>query len=178
MLFRSRYTRTGYYIRKFSAPTSSRNGNNDGWMRTMRLAELYLNFAEAANEAATGATAPDEAVDAVNAVRARVGMPEIQKGISKDEFRTRVRNERRVELAYEGHRFYDVRRWNILKETDKVVTGMKVVKDAAGNDTFERFVVSHRNAWDDKWLLLPVPGEEVARLYTQTGINFQNPGWN
>ncbi len=173
-----RYTRTGYYIRKFSAPTSSRNGNNDGWMRTMRLAELYLNFAEAANEAATGATAPDEAVDAVNAVRARVGMPEIQKGISKDEFRTRVRNERRVELAYEGHRFYDVRRWNILKETDKVITGMKVVKDAAGNDTFERFVVSHRNAWDDKWLLLPVPGEEVARLYTQTGINFQNPGWN
>lgn len=175
-----RYTRTGYYIRKFSAPTSSRNGNNDGWMRTMRLAELYLNFAEAANEA----FGPDHqvkgmtAVDAVNAVRARVGMPGLPSGMTKDEFRTRVRNERRVELAYEGHRFYDVRRWKILDKTDRVVTGMKVNKDDAGNETFERFVVSRRNAYTDKWLLLPVPGNEVARLFTQTGVNFQNPGWN
>lgn len=175
-----RYTRTGYYIRKFSAPTSSRNGNNDGWMRTMRLAELYLNFAEAANEA----FGPDHdvngmtAVEAVNAVRARVGMPPLPTGMSQDDFRIRVRNERRVELAYEGHRFYDVRRWKILDRTDRVVTGMKVMRDDAGNETFERFVVSHRNAYSDKWLLLPVPGDEVARLFTQTGVNFQNPGWN
>lgn len=171
-----RYTRTGYYIRKYSSPSSSRNGNNDGWMRTMRLAELYLNYAEAANEAASG-TAPNEAVDAVNAVRDRVGMPKIPYGLSKDEFRTRVRNERRVELAYEGHRFYDVRRWKILDKTDRVVTGMKVTKQADGTPTYERFVVSHRNAYSDKWLRLPVPGEEVARLLTQTGENFQNPGW-
>lgn len=171
-----RYTRTGYYIRKHSAPSSSRNGNNDGWMRSMRLAELYLNYAEAANEAAAG-TAPDAAVDAVNTVRARVGMPPLAYGMSKDEFRTRVRNERRVELAYEGHRFYDVRRWKILDSTDRVVTGMKVVKGSDGTPSYERFVVSHRNAWSDKWLRLPVPGDEVARLLTQTGINFQNAGW-
>lgn len=171
-----RYTRTGYYIRKHSAPSSSRNGNNDGWMRTMRLAELYLNYAEAANEAAA-ATAPDAAVDAVNAVRARVGMPGLPYGMAKDEFRTRVRNERRVELAYEGHRFYDVRRWKILDQTDRVVTGIKVTKASDGTPTYERFVVSRRNAWSDKWLRLPIPGDEVARLLTQTGVNFQNPGW-
>ncbi|MDE6527532.1 MAG: RagB/SusD family nutrient uptake outer membrane protein, partial [Muribaculaceae bacterium] len=137
-------------------------------------------YATAANEA----FGPDHrvkgmtAVDAVNAVRARVGMPGLPAGMTKDEFRTRVRNERRVELAYEGHRFYDVRRWKILDKTDRVVTGMKVNKDDAGNETFERFVVSRRNAYTDKWLLLPVPGNEVARLFTQTGVNFQNPGWN
>lgn len=168
-----RYTRTGYYIRKFSSPSSSRSGNNDGFMRRMRLAELYLNYAEAANEASTNGKAPDRAVRAVNTVRARVGMPELPYGMSQDEFRTRVRNERRVELAYEGHRFYDVRRWKILDQTDKVVTGVNV--DADGH--FERFVVSRRNAWQDKYLRLPIPGDEVARLMMQTGINMQNPGW-
>ncbi|MDE6628686.1 MAG: RagB/SusD family nutrient uptake outer membrane protein [Muribaculaceae bacterium] len=169
-----RYTRTGYYIRKFSSPSSSRSGNNDGYMRRMRLAELYLNYAEAANEASVDGKAPDRAVRAVNQVRARVGMPELPYGMSQDEFRTRVRNERRVELAYEGHRFYDVRRWKILDQTDKVVTGVKV--DADGR--YSRFVVSRRNAWQDKFLRLPIPGDEVARLMMQTGVNMQNPGWN
>lgn len=174
-----RYTRTGYYIRKHSSPSSSRNGNDDGWVRRMRLAELYLNFAEAANEA----NGPDfkygdmSARDAVNAVRARVGMPQLPAGLSADEFRVRVRNERRVELAYEGHRFYDVRRWKILDKTDRVVTGMKVVKNADDTESYHRFVVSRRNAWDDKHLRLPIPGEEVARLLKQTGVNFQNSGW-
>lgn len=174
-----RYTRTGYYIRKHSSPSSSRNGNDDGWVRRMRLAELYLNFAEAANEA----QGPDykygymSARDAVNAVRARVGMPKLPEGMTADEFRIRVRNERRVELAYEGHRFYDVRRWGILDKTDRVVTGMKVIKNADDTESYQRFVVSHRSAWDAKHLRLPIPGEEVARLLKQTGVNFQNPGW-
>ena len=168
-----RYTRTGYYLRKFSSPSSSRSGNNDGFMRRIRLAELYLNYAEAANEAATDGKAPAAAVRAVNRVRARVGMPELPEGLTQDEFRTRVRNERRVELAYEGHRFYDVRRWKILDQTDRLVTGMKVAADGR----FERFVVSRRSAYTDKYLRLPVPGDEVARLMMQTGVNFQNPGW-
>lgn len=167
-----RHTRTGYYIRKFSSPASSRNGNNDGTYRVMRLAELYLNYAEAANEAAS-ATAPNEAVDAVNAVRERVGMPKLPYGMSKDEFRTRVRNERRVELAYEGHRFYDVRRWKILDQTDRLVTGIRL--NAAGE--YERFVVSRRAAFTDKFLRLPIPGKEVAAILNQTGTNIQNPGW-
>lgn len=167
-----RNTRTGYYMRKFSNPTSDRNGNNDGYFRIFRLAELYLNYAEALNEAAES-MAPDKAVDAVNEVRKRVKMPEIPYGLTKDEFRKRVRNERRVEFAFEEQRFYDVRRWMILKDTDKIVTGMKVSDDGK----YERFVVGRRNAYFDKYLRFPIPGNEAIRLKTQTGLNFQNTGW-
>ena len=169
-----RNTRTGYYMRKFGNPTSNRaNGNNDGYFRIFRLAELYLNYAEALNEAEASDIAPDAAVDAVNAVRDRVGMPDIPYGLAKDEFRKRLRNERRVEFAFEEQRFYDVRRWKILHETDRIVTGMRVTDEGK----YERFVVSRRNAYTDKFLRFPIPGEEAIRLQVHTGLNFQNPGW-
>ncbi|MDD3077595.1 MAG: RagB/SusD family nutrient uptake outer membrane protein [Paludibacter sp.] len=167
-----RNTRTGYYMRKFGNPTSDKNGNNDGYFRIFRLAELYLNYAEALNEASSS-MAPDAAVDAVNTVRARVGMPAIPYGLTKEEFRKKVRNERRVEFAFEEQRFYDVRRWMILDSTDKVVTGMKATTDGK----YERFVVNRRKAYSDKYLRFPIPGDEAIRLKTQTGLDFQNPGW-
>ena len=167
-----RNTRTGYYLRKFNNPTSNRNGNNDGYFRIFRLAELYLNYAEALNESAD-LLAPDEAVDAVNTVRDRVKMPKIPYGLSKEEFRKRVRNERLVEFAFEEQRFYDVRRWMILGSTDRIVTGMKSIPLGG----YERFVVSRRNSYSDKYLRFPIPGEEVVRLKMHTGQNFQNPGW-
>jgi len=167
-----RNTRTGYYMRKFGNPTSNRNGNNDGYFRIFRLAELYLNYAEALNESA-GSMAPNEAVDAVNEIRRRVQMPKIPYGLTKDEFRKRVRNERRVEFAFEEQRFYDVRRWMILNNTDRIVTGMKVTNDGK----YERFVVSRRKSYSDKFLRFPIPGDEAIRLKTQTGLNFQNQGW-
>ena len=77
-----------------------------------RLAELYLNAAEALNEASNG-TAPQEAINAINAIRSRVGMPGVPQNMSQADFRKKVRNERRVELAFEEHRFYDVRQWII-----------------------------------------------------------------
>lgn len=167
-----RNTRTGYYLRKFNNPTSNRNGNNDGYFRIFRLAELYLNYAEALNES-VDLLAPDEAVDAVNTVRDRVKMPKIPYGLSKEEFRKRVRNERLVEFAFEEQRFYDVRRWMILGSTDRIVTGMKSIPLGG----YERFVVSRRNSYSDKYLRFPIPGEEVVRLKMHTGQNFQNPGW-
>jgi len=167
-----RNTRTGYYMRKFGNPTSDKDGNNDGYFRIFRLAELYLNYAEALNEA-SASMAPNEAVDAVNVVRARVNMPAIAYGLTKDEFRKRVRNERRVEFAFEEQRFYDVRRWMILDTTDHIVTGMKSTSDGQ----YERFVVSRRKAYSDKYLHFPIPGDEAIRLKTQTGIDFQNSGW-
>lgn len=167
-----RNTRTGYYMRKFGNPTSNRTANNDGYFRIFRLAELYLNYAEALNESAS-AMAPDAAVDAVNMVRARVNMPKIPYGLTKDVFRKRIRNERRVEFAFEEQRFYDVRRWKVLDNTDRVVTGMKVTNDGK----YQRFVVSRRNAYSDKFLRFPIPGNEVIRLKNYTGIDFQNPGW-
>ena len=91
-------------------------------MRIFRLAELYLNFAEAAYQAVgpdgqvaskVGAEALS-ARDAVNKIRVRAGIPALSSGMSKDSFEKRYRNERRVELAFEEHRFFDVRRWKIL----------------------------------------------------------------
>jgi hypothetical protein len=83
----------------------------------MRLTELYLNYAEAANEAygpstpAPGATM--NAIDAINFVRARIGMVAIQPQFtsSTEVFRERIKNERNVEMAYEGHYYFDIRRW-------------------------------------------------------------------
>ena len=171
-----RNTRTGYYLRKFFGYKSDRSANYDGYFKIFRLAELYLNYAEALNEASQGNT-PQEALDAINAVRARVGMPAIEAGISTDDFRTRVRNERRVEFAFEDQRFYDVRRWMILDQ-DKVVTGIKVIPGKLGRVTYERVVVSEtRAATSGKYLRLPIPGTEITKLKAHTGIDFQNEGW-
>ncbi|MCK9180439.1 MAG: RagB/SusD family nutrient uptake outer membrane protein, partial [Bacteroides sp.] len=62
--------------------------------------------------------------------------------------------------------------------TDKVVTGMKA-ENLGGTIKYTRFAVdNNRKAYSDKYLRLPIPGDEVIRLKKLTGINFQNPGWN
>lgn len=173
-----RNTHTGYYVRKFSNFTSNRDANNDGTFKLYRLAELYLNYAEAANEAAVGNIAPNEATEAINKVRLRAGMPGIPNGLTKENFRLRLQSERRVELAYEEHRFYDVRRWKMLDQTDKVVTGMRPVSGAGNSYTYQRFVVDKgRVANTNKYLVFPIPGNEAAKLQELTGTNWQNPGW-
>ena len=176
-------TRTGYYMRKYNRHTSSSESADEGYFRTFRLAELYLNFAEAANEAygpsvsvSSDAGSAMTAAEAVNTVRARVGMPAITPG-DADSFRYRIRNERRVEFAFEALRFFDVRRWMILDETDRVVTGMKPVLQADDSYSYERYVVSNRNSYEDKYLRLPLPYTEVVKMYKHTGVDWQNPGW-
>ena len=72
--------------------------------KVLRLGEVYLNLAEAAAEA--GHT--QEAYNAVNTIRRRVGMPDLPQGLSKEQLILRIRNERRVELAFEAHRYLDV----------------------------------------------------------------------
>lgn len=186
-------TRTGYYIHKYFNITSNRTTFADGYFRVFRLAELYLNYAEAACEAAEGGNIPTEAYNAVNAVRSRAGMPALPSGLTQEQFRARVRNERRVEFAFEDHRFFDVRRWKTLDQS-KYVTGMRPIEeikeieetDGEGNVTkteerivkdYERFVVSTRKATSDKYLRIPVPGAEVQRLKQATGKDFQNDSW-
>ncbi|NJO68707.1 MAG: RagB/SusD family nutrient uptake outer membrane protein [Bacteroidetes bacterium] len=121
------WSRTGYYNRKTWGEKSSKNqGNVDYTASLIRLAELYLNYAEAANEAygpntaAPGATLT--ALQAVNLIRARVNMPEVLAKYTgnKDDFRARVKNERVIELCFEGHYFHDIRRW---KDAPKAYAG-------------------------------------------------------
>lgn len=157
------YTRTGYYLHKYFNITSNRTTNVDGYYRVFRLAELYLNYAEAANEAvADGATAPAEAIKAVNQVRARVKMPALPNTITKEEFRARVRNERRVELAFEDHRFFDVRRWMILDETG-VVTGMRPIGETVKKIAFNSNGDNKYDLDEDgNYIFQPEDGEEPA----------------
>lgn len=176
-----RYTHTGYYMRKYAHDASNRNSNSDGYMRVVRLAELYYNFAEVAYKA----VGPDNIVtvsglnmsarDAVNTVRARVGMPEIPSGLSASQFEQRYRNDRRVEFALEADRYFSLRRWKELASS-AVVTGMKV-SGTGSAVTYERFAFEKRSTSADKYLLYPLNLTEVSKILDLTGNDWQNPGW-
>lgn len=177
-----KYTRTGYYLRKFNNYKSDQNNNADGAIRLFRLAELYLNFAEAAylsvgpDAAVTAGNFSMSARDAVNAVRNRAGMPAFPAGMNKDAFEKKYRNERSVELAFEEHRFFDVRRWKILDKTDKFVTGMRITK--SGSDLiYTRFKFTARGCSADRFLMYPIDQSEINKVFQLTGNNWQNPGW-
>ena len=189
------YTRTGYYIRKYNKHNSSYEKPADGQIRMIRLAELYLNFAEAANEAygptyvvasdVSGSTAMS-AVDAVNIVRNRADMCDVrsQYTTDADTFRPRIRNERRVEFAFEPIYFYDIRRWKTLTNgpteqfSETIVTGMRATKNEVdGSFKYTRFVVSERLCNQEKYLLYPLPTNEVNKMFSLTGTNWQNPGY-
>lgn len=164
-------THTGYYLRKFIDPKlQSGQVHNSRWKK-YRLAELYLNLAEAENEA----SGPNKTVyDAIEVVRKRANMPAFPAGLNQVQMRERIRKERRVEFAIEEHRFWDVRRWKILDQTDKAVTGMEITRNGS-NFLYKRFVVERRSAWQDKFRIFPLPIDEVSNI-----PNFaenQNPGW-
>lgn len=174
-----RFTRTGYYMRKFNNYKSNSSNASDGFMPLFRLAELYLNFAEAAYQS----VGPDQKVgemsarEAVNTVRARVGMPGLPMGLSAADFERRYRKERRVELAFEDHRFYDVRRWKILEQTDRFVTGMKITRLPDGSLSYQRIKLADRNCADAKFYFYPINQSDVSKMLQLSGDNWQNPGW-
>lgn len=180
----NRFTVTGYYIRKFNNHRSDKDNDADGENRLFRLAELYLNFAESACQSdgpdmqiTLGPGLSMSARDAVNAVRSRAGMPDFPTGMTVNEFEKKYRNERRIEFAFEGHRFFDVRRWKILGETDSFVTGMRIIKETDGDLTYQRFKFGNRASASDKYLMYPIAEDEVNKMLEISGINWQNPGW-
>ncbi|MCK3683462.1 RagB/SusD family nutrient uptake outer membrane protein [Maribellus sp. YY47] len=173
-------SRTGYYHCKMVTPGASGTNqiNNANW-KFYRLGQTLLNLAETAAEAGH----LDEARAAVNEVRARSGMPELSAGLSKEELILRIRNERRVELAWEENRFFDLRRWQDpsgdLSETSKWFTAMVITKNSDGSFTYSRRNISEspRGGWQNRDLLLPLPLSEAALLESVTGQPWQNPGW-
>ena len=96
-------------------------------------------------------------------------MPAFPAGLSNADFLKKYERERMVELAFEGHRFWDVRRW---KEGDKFksIVRMEISKDN-NNYTYNR-VIKNR-IWDDKMYLFPIPDVEIRKNPNLT----QNPGW-
>lgn len=125
----------------------------------LRYAEILLTLAEAENEV-SGPTA--EVYDAINAIRARVGLPNLPAGLSKDEMRKRIRHERRVELAFEGKRWFDIQRWKIGEEVlNQDVMGHLVtyVEQLDGEivPTYEPIFVCKKSFLDPRDYLLPIP---------------------
>ncbi len=94
--------------------------------RIFRLAEIYLNYAEAKFELGDEAKCREY----INKVRARVGMPDIPATVTGEALRERLYNERRIELAFENHRFFDIRRWKIANVVEnRPIYGMDIFKD-------------------------------------------------
>lgn len=164
---------TGYYLRKYIDP------NNDAqyvsqtvtW-RFMRYAEVLLNYAEACIELGEDA----EARTYINQIRRRAGLPGLTE--SGDALRARYRNERRIELAFEDHRFYDVRRWVIGPEALDVTTVADIVYKLNPDRTTATVpTITHKvfetHTWQDKAYFLPILRDEMNK----NDLLIQNPGY-
>jgi hypothetical protein len=187
-------TKTGYYYRKFLheqfyAYATGQYSSLTSCRIEIRLAEIILNYAEAMNEA-YGPDVPhpegdlrlggSTAREAVNLIRARVNMPPVPLGLSQAEMREAIKHERRIELCFEGHRFYDLRRWKEGEKLGGPVNGIKITPTGFDADnrptgfTYEVEQVETR-VWDDKMYWWPIPYSEIVKY---EGRLIQNPGWN
>lgn len=167
-------TKTGYYLGKWVNPAIDLvNGTtaNHSWIY-FRYAEILLNYAESMFHA-YGATADPEgygmtALEAINKVRARSQMPALTAA-HLDE--SAIEHERRVELGFEGHRLWDVRRWKKASVFNQPVNRIVITKTGTG---FEYAVKKLENRrFSDKMYWFPIPQSDINK----TGWA-QNPGWD
>lgn len=172
-------SKTGYLVRKFvpdisEFPDYYNTGLN---IIVMRYAEVLLNYAEAKIEL----NQIDQSVfDAINKIRVRAGMPKLDKSIynSQDKLREAIRRERRVELAMEGLRWFDIQRWRIGEEVmNGMVYGARLGKVDPDNGEIvlssERITVEERAFDPSKNYLWPVPQSEID---INSNLS-QNPGY-
>lgn len=166
-------TQTGYYVRKLIPETilSNEHGGNSRRLWTyIRYAEILLNRAEALNEA-EGPT--EEVCGLLDRIRHRAGITgnvaDRADLKTREAMRNFIHKERTIELAFEEHRFWDVRRWNVAEQAlGRDIIGI----DVAGDGTITRKVTQKR-VFEEKMYLYPIPETE----YWKTGIE-NNPGWN
>jgi hypothetical protein len=143
-----------------------------------RLAEIYLNYAEALNEYQGPG---GDATTYLNMIRKRAGMPP-KTPADADAFRTAVQNERTIELAYEGHRYNDLNRWlkakSVLNTTlHGIVTTARKGSDGQLKRTWETVPFVTR-VYPTKYYYVPFPTDEVSKGYLgNKGWGGQNPGW-
>ncbi|WP_242095152.1 MULTISPECIES: RagB/SusD family nutrient uptake outer membrane protein [Aestuariivivens] len=171
-------TKTGYYLKKYVIeainllPTNTTTREHT-WV-LFRYGEVLLNYAEAMNEAYGPENAADlgmTALDAVNEVRQRANMPNFPTGMSQEEFRDKLRNERMVELAFEDHRFWDIRRWKIGQQTTDIFQ-MEITPGDFGGFDFEKKLLETRT-FEERMNLYPIPQSELNKNQNLT----QNTGW-
>ena len=173
-------TTTGYYLRKYVDNSisfeagSTTAATHHNWI-LFRYAEVLLNYAEAmihvnGNCDFKDATYTMSAREALNAVRKRAGIPEVA-ACSQDEFLTRVKHERRVEMAFEGQRFWDLRRWKNLDETKNIYAVRITHHD--GVLSYEKTLLSERSG-SNKLYFYPIANVELFKNKKLV----QNSGWD
>ncbi len=170
-------TRTGYYLKKFVDPDLNLHLNTTSvkaWP-LIRLADVFLMYAEALNEYSPGHA---DIARYVNFVRQRmpsVRMPRIPDGLSQDEVREFIRRERRIELAFEGHRFWDVRRWMIAPETlGAPLRGMEITRTSADPPAFDYSTrIVEERVFEPRMYFYPIPQSELMLMPEW----MQNPMW-
>lgn len=151
-----------YWMRKFipeDEPLSWQVTYTQPWIY-FRLAEIYLNYAEAEFELGH----EDVCREYINKVRQRAGMPGLDASVTGETLRTRLYNERRIELAFEEHRYFDVRRWKIADDVEnRPAYGMQIIKDVnTGKKTYKPFVVVQRT-FSPKMYFLPISTTEIRK---------------
>ncbi|RXK62249.1 RagB/SusD family nutrient uptake outer membrane protein [Lacibacter luteus] len=170
-------TKTGYYLRKFlgNFPTGSTYSNQSHNFPIFRYAETLLNYAEALNEVGR----VEDAVTQIGLIRKRAGITAgsnnrygIRAGITQTEMREVVRNERRIELAFEEHRFWDIRRWKTAAvELAAPVFGMRITLSGS-TLTYQKVQVGTLQ-FDPKLYHMPIPYDEMIKNLAL----IQNEGW-
>lgn len=170
-------TYTGYYTVKAVDPNNDNYGYDKGSVQPwifFRYAEILLDFAEAQNEA-TGPTT--EVYMALNELRNRAGIVhDIQEGLSKEEMRDLIRNERFIELCFEHHRYWDLRRWKLaeVKLNNTKGTGVVITKEKDGTFSYDyKPVDASTNVFSNKMYFMPIPYSEMSKNPKLE----QNPGW-
>lgn len=181
-------TQTGYYLRKFLGINETK-ADNAGFSgaahhyQIIRYAEILLNYAEALNEVDMLAN-KTEIENCLIQLRKRAGIEPgddnrygLPTTYTQSEMRKMIRNERRIELAFEEHRFWDIRRWKIADREEAVmkkpVEGVEIRKQADGSFHYE-YVDVRTSTFDEKMYWYPIPRGEKEGNPELT----QNPGWD
>ncbi|MEI6749158.1 MAG: RagB/SusD family nutrient uptake outer membrane protein [Bacteroidota bacterium] len=167
---------TGFGWRKFGLErTNETSGGAVTEWPYLRLPEIYLAYAEAANEVNNGPTT--EAYRCVNIVRNRVGLGDLPSGLTKEKFREAVLTERACEFGYEDVRWFDLIRWKREADFQKAITGLNIFRNpSTGVKTYVKFDMPARywkTNFSPKWYLSAFPPSEIDKGY---GL-IQNPGW-
>ena len=170
-------TPTGYYLKKYvnkSLTIGAKNATTERhhWV-IFRLAEFYLNYAEAYLNDDNKSGLTMTATQAINTVRKRAGLSDLTDAQTTLDA---CEKERFVELAFEGHRFYDLRRWKKAGDAKyRTIKTMYITKNDDGSFKEEvKTDATTRAYWDDKMYLFPIAQSEILK---SGGVLTQNPGW-
>lgn len=183
-----RSTRTGYYLRKLLRkecnPNPQYNTTKKHYTARIRYTEMFLIYAEAANEAWGPQNSNGHrysAYDVIKAIRTRAGLgtdngdaylESIKNNNDKDKMRELIRNERRIELCFENFRFWDLRRWNVnLTKLNEIALGVEISKSGA-TMKYTPLEVENRK-YEDYMIYGPLPFAEVMKWSNLE----QNVGW-